>query len=78
MKIAVSIPDRLFKQAEAVAKRSRLSRSELYARAIQFYLKRFDREELTREANDYAARFDTALPAREKRRRYKRLLEIEW
>ena len=34
MKIAVSIPDPVFKAAERLAKRLGVSRSELYARAI--------------------------------------------
>jgi len=78
MKTAVSIPDPLFKHAERLAKRSKLSRSELYARALQLYVRRFDRDEITRQANEYAAKFNTALPPAEKSRRYKRLLEVEW
>lgn len=34
MKIAVSIPDDVFAEAEALAKRLKSSRSELYARAL--------------------------------------------
>lgn len=38
MKTAISIPDPLFQAAEDFAHEQGLSRSELYARAIQFYL----------------------------------------
>jgi len=38
MKTAISLPDTLFRRAERVAKRRRLSRSELYRRAIEAYL----------------------------------------
>src|SRR5262249_28397529 len=38
MKTAISIPDPLFQAAEQFAHEQGLSRSELYARAIQLYL----------------------------------------
>jgi predicted transcriptional regulator len=40
MKTAISIPDKLFRKAEAFAKRRDLSRSQLYARAVADYLSR--------------------------------------
>lgn len=40
MKTAISIPDALFRAAEEFAHEQGLSRSELYARAIQQYLQR--------------------------------------
>lgn len=41
MKTAISLPDPLFQAAEQFAEEKGLSRSELYARAIQFYLKTY-------------------------------------
>ncbi|MCB0115409.1 MAG: hypothetical protein KDD84_15020 [Caldilineaceae bacterium] len=38
MKTAISIPDPIFQAAEAYALEQGLSRSELYARAIELYL----------------------------------------
>ena len=38
MKVAVSIPDPVFAEAELLAKRFRTSRSELYARALNAYV----------------------------------------
>lgn len=38
MKIAVSVPDPVFEAAEALARELKLSRSELYARALTAYL----------------------------------------
>lgn len=38
MKTAVSIPDEVFKKAEAAAKRLKMSRSELYTRAIDAFV----------------------------------------
>lgn len=40
MKVAVSIPDDVFAQAEALAGELRLSRSGMYARALREYLDR--------------------------------------
>ncbi|HRK32094.1 MAG TPA: hypothetical protein PLD59_13575 [Tepidisphaeraceae bacterium] len=78
MKTAISIPDRLYKQAEKVAKQRQLSRSELYARALQWYLSRIDREEITRQANAYADQVDTSLPA-DLRAQSRRILKaVEW
>lgn len=38
MKTAISIPDSLFKSADAVAERLGMSRSALYARALEAFL----------------------------------------
>jgi metal-responsive CopG/Arc/MetJ family transcriptional regulator len=38
MKIAISIPDDVFVSADCLAKRLHMSRSELYARAVQQYV----------------------------------------
>jgi len=47
MKTAISIPDLLFREAEAFAKRRALSRSELYATAVAEYLQRQGESKLT-------------------------------
>jgi metal-responsive CopG/Arc/MetJ family transcriptional regulator len=38
MKTAISIPDDVFQQAEQVAKRLKMSRSELYVNAVKAFL----------------------------------------
>ncbi|MBA3250580.1 MAG: hypothetical protein H0T66_09825 [Geodermatophilaceae bacterium] len=38
MKVAVSLPDELFARADAAAEQLALSRSQLYARALEAYL----------------------------------------
>ena len=38
MKTAISIPDTIFSEAEAVAKRLGISRSELYAKAVASFV----------------------------------------
>jgi metal-responsive CopG/Arc/MetJ family transcriptional regulator len=39
MKTAISLPDEVFEQAEKLAKRLNLSRSELYSQALRDYLR---------------------------------------
>jgi metal-responsive CopG/Arc/MetJ family transcriptional regulator len=52
MKTAVSMPDELFRKAEATARRLRVSRSELYARAISEFLKLQDGRAITERLNE--------------------------
>ena len=51
MKVAISIPDPVFAKAEALAKRSKLSRSRLYARAVADYVERHTDDQITELAN---------------------------
>jgi metal-responsive CopG/Arc/MetJ family transcriptional regulator len=56
MKTTVSLPDDLFLQAEAAAKRLRVSRSQLYANAIREFLERTSAENVTDRLNDVYSR----------------------
>jgi metal-responsive CopG/Arc/MetJ family transcriptional regulator len=40
MKVAISVPDRVFGQAEQVAKRLRVSRSRVYTQALEEFVKK--------------------------------------
>lgn len=40
MKVAISVPDRVFEQAELVAKRLRVSRSRVYTQALEEFVKK--------------------------------------
>ena len=51
MKTAISLPDALFRAADAQAKRARKSRSQLYADAIAEYLSRHAPNEVTEAMN---------------------------
>lgn len=51
MKTAISIPDSVFEEAEALAQQLGLSRSELYRKALQAYLKRYKREQISLKLN---------------------------
>ena len=56
MKTAVSVPDDLFRQADAVARRLRVSRSQLYATAISEFLKQQPGNTITERLNDVYSR----------------------
>jgi hypothetical protein len=52
MKTAISIPDPVFKSAEVLASRLGLSRSELYARALESYVNFNDPQLVTARLNE--------------------------
>ena len=51
MKTAVSIPDDLFADAEALARKLRITRSRLYADALREYVARHDPDATTEALN---------------------------
>jgi metal-responsive CopG/Arc/MetJ family transcriptional regulator len=53
MKIAVSVPDDVFEEAEQLARRMKCSRSEVYSRALAEYVARHAPDRVT-EAMDRA------------------------
>jgi metal-responsive CopG/Arc/MetJ family transcriptional regulator len=61
MKTAISIPDPLFQAAEQYAQEKGLSRSELYARAIQHYLQAYRYHGITEALNEVYAEENSTL-----------------
>ncbi len=51
MKTAISLPDDLFRAGDALAKEMKLSRSALYARALERYIARQREDEITEQLN---------------------------
>jgi antitoxin MazE6 len=51
MKTAVSVPDRVFAEAERLAKRLKKSRSQVYAEALAEYVARHDEDQVTERVN---------------------------
>lgn len=51
MKVAVSIPDAIFTEADATAQRLGVARSELYARALAAYLRQRRGDDITANLN---------------------------
>jgi metal-responsive CopG/Arc/MetJ family transcriptional regulator len=56
MRTTVSLPDDLFRLAEAAARRLRVSRSELYAKAIAEFLEQQDGNAITERLNEVYSR----------------------
>jgi metal-responsive CopG/Arc/MetJ family transcriptional regulator len=57
----VSLPDKLFRQAEATAKKLRVSRSRLYATALSEYLVRYRNESVTERLDRVYSKHDSKL-----------------
>ena len=51
MKTAVSLPDPVFEAAEKLAKRLKLSRSALYARALEEFVQKSESDDITARIN---------------------------
>jgi metal-responsive CopG/Arc/MetJ family transcriptional regulator len=78
MKTAVSVPDEIFRQAEAAAKKLRVSRSKLYAAAISEYLDRHRAEWVTERLNQVYSQEDSMLDPALKRAALKTLAKERW
>jgi metal-responsive CopG/Arc/MetJ family transcriptional regulator len=52
MKTAISIPNNVFEQAESLARKLKVSRSELYTEAVKVYLKENHVEDVTAKLNE--------------------------
>jgi metal-responsive CopG/Arc/MetJ family transcriptional regulator len=64
MKTAISLPDPVFEEAEALAKQLGLSRSELYTKALKAYLQKYNRDRILHELNQvYAEELSEPDPA---------------
>ena len=66
MKVAVSVPDTVFQAAERVSRRMRMSRSRLYAKAVEAYVRQHSEEDITEQLNRvYAGKSSQLDPALE-------------
>ena len=52
MKTAISIPDPVFAKAEVAARRLNMSRSELYAKAVEAWVDAHSEDEVTRAMDE--------------------------
>jgi len=67
MKVAISVPDPVFRAAEHVSRRMRVSRSKLYAQAVTEYVRRHSDNDVTTQLNEVYAKVSSKLdPAIEK------------
>ena len=63
MKVAVSIPDALFRRAERLARRRKMSRSQLYAAALERLVDLEDDGQITRRLDAVYSAQDSRLDA---------------
>jgi metal-responsive CopG/Arc/MetJ family transcriptional regulator len=78
MKTAVSMPDNLFRQAEAAARRLRVSRSRLYATALAEFLDRQQTNTVTERLNELYSRQPARVDAALHRAQIKSLDKNSW
>jgi metal-responsive CopG/Arc/MetJ family transcriptional regulator len=56
MKVAVSVPDPLFRDAEAVSRRLRVPRSQLYSKALEAFVRQHSDQDVTARLDAVVAR----------------------
>jgi predicted transcriptional regulator len=78
MKTAISLPDDLFESAEALADRLGMSRSQLYARAVEEYLAKHRDQDVTARLNDVFGDEDSGLDPLLRRAQARSLRSNEW
>ncbi len=78
MKTAISIPDDLFAEAEAAARRLHVSRSELYATAMEQFLKQDSESAITKRLNEIYERHSAKLDPVLHRAQMKSLKKESW
>ena len=61
MKTAVSVPNEVFEGAERLARRLKVSRSQLYSRALREYLARHSPDEVRQALDALCADLDTGV-----------------
>jgi metal-responsive CopG/Arc/MetJ family transcriptional regulator len=80
-KVAVSLPEPLFQEAEALARDMGLARSQLYALALQAYLLEHESRQLLdqlNEAYDDGADVEETLAGQVMPRHHRRTVAGEW
>ena len=64
MKTAISIPDKLFRSADSLARRLKVSRSRLYATAVSEFLAKYQGRQITSQLNAVYDDADSSLSPR--------------
>lgn len=78
MKTAISIPNTVFELAESLARRKKISRSELYTEAIKSYLNEQNGEEITARLNEVYGECDSTLDPVAAKIQFASLPKEEW
>ena len=72
------MPDDLFRMAEATARRLQVSRSELYAKALEEFLKRQNADAITERLNRVYSKEPAKLDPALRRAQLKSLVKERW
>lgn len=78
MKTAISLPDSVFEEAEMLAQQLGLSRSELYAKALQAYLKKYNRDQISLKLNEVYSKESSELDSVMARMQFMSLPHEDW
>jgi metal-responsive CopG/Arc/MetJ family transcriptional regulator len=78
MKVAVSIPDEIFAEAECLARELKTSRSELFSRALGEFLGRHSPDRVTEQMDRVVADVGEESHAFSKRAARRVLRRVEW
>jgi predicted transcriptional regulator len=78
MKTAISLPDELFERADAYARRTGRTRSEVYAAALAEYLRERDDDQVTARLDAVAREVDTSLAADQVQAARRLLASEDW
>ena len=78
MKTAVSVPDQVFKRADKLAKRLKISRSRLYSEAVSAYVAQYDDSAVTEAIDRVCDNVDTSLPRDMADNARRMLRKVDW
>ena len=78
MNTAVSLPDEVFESAERLARRLKVSRSELYARALQEFVRRHAPDAVTEAYDQICSELDSHSDSFSSRASRATFKSIEW
>ncbi len=78
MKTSISIPDDLFESADALAEQMGMSRSELYAIAVEEYVAKHRATKVTDRLNEVYATERSSLPESVTRAQARSVRSAEW
>jgi len=78
MKTAISIPEPVFRSAETLARRLKMSRSQLYTKAVAEFVARHRRSQLTKQLNEVYSEIDAGLDAGSLALQRRSLPDEEW
>lgn len=78
VKTAISLPDAIFEQAEALAQQLGISRSELYTEALKAYLRRYNKEQILVKLNEVYSKETSELDPVMEKMQYMSLPREDW